>query len=127
MRLAMQIEYGSFWISSKTQCSVLGNHAAGKSSLVNYLIGDSSEGSTHILRIKNYRLPDNATNNNIPDVIFYDFGGQDFYHGIYQVFISPGAFQLIVFDTRKDKNVLSWDRFDNYTINYNRQYWLGHN
>ncbi len=80
---------------------LLGNHAAGKSSLVNYLTKEQTEGSTHILRIKNYWRPGSPKNTNIPDVIFYDFGGQDFYHGIYQAFISAGALQIIVFDIRE--------------------------
>ncbi len=104
---------------------LLGNHAAGKSSLVNYLTGATEEGSTHILRIKNYDCSGALNKKSIPDVIFYDFGGQDFYHGIYQVFISTGAFQLIVFDTRNDKNSFSADKSSSLIANYNRQYWLG--
>jgi internalin A len=104
---------------------MLGNHATGKSSLVNYLIDIQLEGSTHILRIANYRLRNSYNQTTIPDVIFYDFGGQDFYHGLYQAFISPGALQIIVFDEKKDKNAPATDSDGKPITNYNRQYWLG--
>ena len=104
---------------------MLGNHASGKSSLVDFLINKKSNGSTHILRIENYFLSTGSPKKILPDGIFFDFGGQDFYHGLYQAFISSNALQIVVFDGKKDKNETGVDRHGIPIVNYNRQYWLG--
>lgn len=104
---------------------MLGNHATGKSTIVNYLIQKQSAGSTHILRIENYHRSSGPNPVALPDAVFYDFGGQDFYHGLYQAFISHGALQLIVFDKLRDQNKAGKDTVGNSIFNYNRQYWLG--
>ncbi len=104
---------------------VLGNHASGKSSLVNYLINSESSGSTHILRIENYFIAKRGSKSSIPDAVFYDFGGQDFYHGLYQAFISQGSLQIILFDKQTDKNKISQDVSGIPIINFDRKYWLG--
>lgn len=103
---------------------VFGNHSAGKSTLVNFLTNSNSEGSTHILRIVNYNI--NVHSDKIlPDAIFFDFGGQDFYHGVYRAFVSENALQLILFNQLTDYNGIGEDVSGIPIINFNRNYWLG--
>lgn len=102
---------------------MLGNHGSGKSSLVNYLTNKEPTDSTHILRIENYFIEESVQV--LPDSIFFDFGGQDFYHGLYQAFMSKGALQLILFENETDKNELSFDINEVPVIHFNRKYWLG--
>lgn len=105
---------------------LLGNHEAGKSSLVDMLIGIKSNGSTHILRIANYTIDRaKAALGQLPDAVFYDFGGQDFYHGLYRAFISSGGLQMVIFNSAKDWNGYDKDRQGYDIINFDRHYWLG--
>ena len=104
---------------------LLGNHRSGKSSLVNKLTGLKNNGSTHILRIVNYTLDKSrAAGNQLPDAVLYDFGGQDFYHGLYRAFISQGGLQLLLFHTAKDWNGPDKDNGQYDIVNFNRHYWL---
>ncbi|RDI14501.1 leucine-rich repeat domain-containing protein [Flavobacterium sp. AG291] len=102
---------------------LLGNHASGKSSLLNFLQNDTllnNSNSTHILNIEKY--PKDA---NIPEAIFYDFGGQDYYHGIYRVFLSFGAIQILLWNEECNFNeIIDFDKNKVATINYNLLYWL---
>jgi internalin A len=102
---------------------MLGNHGSGKSSLVNYITENRLLGSTHILRIENYKFT--KEKKILPDAIFYDFGGQDFYHGLYQAFISNDSLQIILFNPKTDKNEISTDNNNIPIINFNRRFWLG--
>jgi internalin A len=109
-----------------TKVLLLGNHASGKSSLVNMLTGEKASGSTDILRIVHHRfegIKNVATL--LPDAVFYDFGGQDFYHGLYRAFISEGGLQLLLFDAAQDRNGHAKDSAGNDIIHFNRHYWLG--
>jgi internalin A len=103
---------------------VFGNHSAGKSTVVNAVTGAVQQGSTHILRIVNYNLK-TETKNLLPDAVFFDFGGQDFYHGVYRAFISEGSLQLILFNLKTDKIGIDVDNQQIPIVNYNRKYWLG--
>jgi internalin A len=104
---------------------LLGNHATGKSSIVDYLTNQQSQGSTHILRIQNYYFKDEKVKRVLPDGIFYDFGGQDFYHGLYQAFITKDALQIIVFNKKTDFNGIDTDSYGIPIINFDRRFWLG--
>lgn len=99
---------------------LLGNHRSGKSTfLKEYGTGYQYEGSTHVLSI-------HRSNN--PNAIFYDFGGQDYYHGIYQAFFTIQSLYLLFWDAKKDRNFVGKDNVDNkeyQTLNFNRPYWLG--
>ena len=124
----LQREAAAVQISIKypVKVLVLGNHASGKSSLVNTLTRLTNNGSTHILRIENYNINKNGKKKtSLPDAIFYDFGGQDFYHGLYKAFITSGGIQLILFKTESDYNQLDKDKEGYDIINFNRNYWLG--
>ena len=102
---------------------LLGNHSSGKSTFLDSLCEDEKEtGSTHVLRVvKRESLGAN----------FYDFGGQDFYHGIYQAFYSAGALYMLFWRQELDKNsrgkeVLKDEGTHREKIlNFNRNYWLG--
>ncbi|WP_018964522.1 leucine-rich repeat domain-containing protein [Porphyromonas gulae] len=96
---------------------LLGNHRSGKSTfLTNYDIGYQYGGSTHVLSV-------HRSNN--PNAIFYDFGGQDYYHGIYQAFFTTQSLYLLFWDVKKDRNFVSVDDKGYQTLNFNRPYWLG--
>ena len=102
---------------------LLGNHTSGKSTFLDSLCGGEKEtGSTHVLRVvKRKSLGAN----------FYDFGGQDFYHGIYQAFYSAGALYMLFWRQELDKNSRGKELLkDEGThrekiLNFNRNYWLG--
>lgn len=108
---------------------LLGNHAAGKSTLLHYLLqnGDfnipkSDNNSTHIIRIEKFPLP--SDKQPLPDVIFYDFGGQDYYHGIYKAFLTNDAINLLLWNIESNKNQLREDSNNELTRDFTREYWL---
>lgn len=127
-------EFAIFFSSNKIDISLpikillLGNHKSGKSSLVHYLKTKrliTKTDSTHILSVEYFKTKENTTS--IPDAIFYDFGGQDFYHGIYRAFITNNAFQIILYNPATNNR-----KFDNDThgfpiLNFDTKYWLGIN
>lgn len=103
---------------------LLGNHKSGKSSLLHYLQNgdlDFKEDSTHILKIENYPFKYQK----LPKAIIYDFGGQDFYHGIYNAFLTVNSITLLLWNSQTNKNYLSLDSNKKQNINYNVDYWLG--
>ena len=102
---------------------LLGNHSSGKSTFLNYLcVGGKETESTHVLRV--VKRKDLGAN-------FYDFGGQDFYHGIYHAFYSTGALYILFWRHELDKNSRGEELLkDEGThrekiLNFNRNYWLG--
>jgi len=116
---------GEVDITPPIKIVMLGNHNSGKSSIVNFLINKSIHNkSTDILRIENYNI-DTKSKGKLPKAIFYDFGGQDFYHGIYRAFMSNDSLQIIVCDTKTDMNSYSVDSYNTPIVNFNRKYWLG--
>ncbi len=99
---------------------LLGNHSSGKTTFLSqYDTNYTYQENTHVLSI-------HRSNN--PNAIFYDFGGQDYYHGIYQAFFTIQSLYLLFWDAKKDRNFVSKDNVDNkeyQTLNFNRPYWLG--
>jgi internalin A len=103
---------------------LLGNHSSGKSSLLNYLQKSSEHPtSTHHLRIQEYFIQE-TKKKDIPDAIFFDFGGQDYYHGIYRAFLSAGSAYLILWNEETNRNQLRTDVNDNWTQDFSLEYWL---
>ena len=102
---------------------LLGNHSSGKSTFLSSLCkGEKETGSTHVLRV--VKRGDLGAN-------FYDFGGQDFYHGIYNAFYSTGALYMLFWRLALDRNSRGEELLkDNNphrekVLNFNRNYWLG--
>jgi internalin A len=102
---------------------LLGNHASGKSSLLHYIQNNDLEYSgdtTHLLKIEHY-----PATNALPNAIFYDFGGQDFYHGIYRTFLSVGSAYVLLWNNATNDNKIGFDSKGRKTQNFNINYWLG--
>ena len=102
---------------------LLGNHSSGKSTFLSSLCKEEKEtGSTHVLRV--VKRGDLGAN-------FYDFGGPDFYHGIYNAFYSTGALYMLFWRLALDRNSRREELLkDNNphrekVLNFNRNYWLG--
>lgn len=105
---------------------LLGNHACGKSSFLYYLQNnelDYNHDTTHVLKIEKY--PKNYKK--LPIAIVYDFGGQDFYHGIYQTFLRSNCTTLLFWNTKTNKNIIlpTGDVKQRPNRNFNTKYWLG--
>ncbi len=112
---------------------LLGNHSSGKSTFLDYYIKNkviNKNDSTHILRIST--IPKiTSKSKNLPKVIFYDFGGQDYYHGVYQAFLSLDTINLVFWHNNKEKYKkngfaidIDFDNKDNEIINFPKEYWL---
>lgn len=95
---------------------LLGNHAAGKSSLLHYIqheVLPTKSHSTHGLQVQRFTLPKQHTpstdseqldQTNLPDAVLFDFGGQDYYHGMYRLFLRQQSSQIIVVNPSHDRN-----------------------
>lgn len=108
-------------IKSIPKIMFLGNHNSGKSTFLNYFLNenfDKKSESTHILNIQKYEK------SNITKAIFYDFGGQDYYHGIYKAFMTNEALNLIFWKEDSNNNNLGDDSTGGFTQNFNREYWI---
>ena len=108
-------------IKSIPKIMLLGNHNSGKSTFLNYFINDNfdkKQESTHILNIQKYEK-DKTTK-----AVFYDFGGQDYYHGIYKAFMTNEALNLIFWKEDSNNNNLGDDSTGGFTQNFNREYWI---
>ena len=96
---------------------LLGNHDSGKTTFLSqYDTNYTYQENTHVLSI-------HRSNN--PNAIFYDFGGQDYYHGIYQAFFTTQSLHLLFWHADTDRNSVGKDRNGFQTRNFNRPYWLG--
>jgi internalin A len=106
---------------------LLGNHGTGKSTFSHYFREDENEfKSTHILRIDSY-MPEDAGNGiMLSKALFYDFGGQDYYHGLYQAFLSEESINLLFWCNETNKNDIrpAQDDTNNFTRDFTRKYWL---
>ncbi|GHT32993.1 hypothetical protein AGMMS49574_17720 [Bacteroidia bacterium] len=105
-------------LSTKLKSSkilLLGNHKAGKSTFLNYFYNIKYDGSTHILNIHKK-----------DDINYFDFGGQDYYHGINQLFFSKKALNLLFWFDKNNVNGYGKDSTnDKIDIrNYKLEYWL---
>jgi internalin A len=107
----------------------LGNTESGKSTLLDYILQKeevraikNNLNSTHIVKIET--LPKRLRKNAIPKAVFYDFGGQDYYHGLYKAFLSNDSINILLWNRDYDKNQIRKDREGQLTRDYNRNYWL---
>jgi Leucine-rich repeat (LRR) protein/GTPase SAR1 family protein len=87
---------------------LLGNSAAGKTHLLHYLKTGEYLGkrdSTHGLEVHRW-LPDADRFRTLADVAVsvWDFGGQEYYHEAYRLFMSDNAVYLLLWDTDTDLN-----------------------
>ncbi len=107
----------------------LGNHTVGKSTLVNLLDETILNlGSTHILQVSPYgtiRQSDaELINLKLPEAVLFDFGGQDYYHGVYRVFMGQHGVTCLLWKTTADFNRYKTDCFGLPNLDFNRAYWL---
>jgi len=103
---------------------LLGNHASGKSTFTNFFVHNQlkSEDSTHILRIVNYPT---EQGNELPEAVIFDFGGQDYYHGLYRIYLSNQAINLIFWKEKHNHNAIVEQDSNGLSIyNFNLNYWL---
>lgn len=109
----------------------LGNHHSGKSTFLEYFLQQgenrsisSKIESTHILNI-HYFL-NSISNSPLPKAIIYDFGGQDYYHGIYKAFLTNNSINVLFWQKKNDSNKLRTDENKKQlkTQDFNRKYWL---
>ncbi|WP_264530802.1 leucine-rich repeat domain-containing protein [Flavobacterium sp. N502540] len=107
----------------------LGNTESGKSTFLDYILQTKEPRiiknnlhSTHIVQIET--LPKKIRKGSIPKAVFYDFGGQDYYHGLYKAFLSNDSINILLWNKDYDKNQIRKDRNGQLTRDYNRNYWL---
>ena len=109
---------------------LIGNHGVGKTTFLQYfqksnflLSHDNEITSTHVLHIEPY--PKNEDSNNIMAIV-YDFGGQDYYHGVYQAFLSEDSIILLFWCQKYEKNDLkkTQDGTMGFVRDYDKNYWL---
>ncbi|MBB4801926.1 internalin A [Flavobacterium nitrogenifigens] len=107
----------------------LGNTESGKSTLLDYILQEKEPrilkknlGSTHVVQIET--LPVKFRKNAIPKAVFYDFGGQDYYHGLYKAFLSNDSINILLWNKNYDNNQIRKDRNNQLTRDYDRNYWL---
>lgn len=119
------LENNKVTITLPLKVLLLGNHSSGKSTLLHYLISGEikEQKSTHILNIEYLKYSETITN--LPKAVFFDFGGQDYYHGMYKPFLSHDALYLILWkhSTNRNERILS----DANGINchhFSLSYWL---
>lgn len=103
---------------------LLGNHQCGKSTFLEYYTSEPNElvqnsDSTHILNIVHYH---NNPMSDAPNIIFYDFGGQDYYHGLYQAFFTADSINILFWCSNTNKNQIR--KTEIYTRDFSQEYWL---
>ncbi|MBK9256732.1 MAG: leucine-rich repeat domain-containing protein [Saprospiraceae bacterium] len=101
---------------------LLGNSGAGKSTLALSLIQekipskDEREGSTHGLKIRNWKEA---------NAVIYDFGGQDYYHAVYNVFFTNQTQYIVIWNDRTNFNGLNNSNGSDPFFYFDHRYWLG--
>jgi internalin A len=113
---------------------LLGNSNAGKTTLVKYLMYGKFEKkrkTTHGLEVLRWE-PDEKKFPLLQDVTvsIWDFGGQDYYHEAYKVFLSSNALFLVLWCKDTDRNFYSKEELDSNSgesedlAHYEKNYWL---
>jgi internalin A len=122
--LLKQNETNKIQLTLPAKILLLGNHGSGKSSLLHYITTKKIEkikDSTHIINIEKYYKDHHAET---PEAIFFDFGGQDYYHGIYNVFLTNDSVNLLLWNNLNDKNQIRTDTNGVSTRDFSKNYWL---
>lgn len=125
--LQRQLETNKIEIILPAKVLLLGNHSSGKTTFLRYLldgvISENASNSTHVLSIRHY--PKDKLGQ-LPEAVLYDFGGQDYYHGVYRAFLTNDAINLIFWQQSTDNNSLSDDNSGRATLtqNFDRAYWI---
>lgn len=125
--LQRQSETDKIEIRLPAKVLLLGNHSSGKTTFLNYfldgVIPTKASSSTHVLSIHNYPK---TPSRHLPEAVLYDFGGQDYYHGVYRAFLTNDAINLIFWQLDTDNNNLSEDNSGRatQTQNFDREYWI---
>lgn len=96
---------------------ILGNSNAGKTNLVQYLGTQRYSGlrdSTHGLEVQRW-VPDEVLYPELCDIAvsIWDFGGQEYYHDVYRLFLSDNAVYLLLWCGESDKNFRKKTRLRN--------------
>lgn len=120
----MKLEDAQVKASLPEKVVLLGNHASGKSSLLYYLQNGKTgykDDTTHILKIENYP----KRFDKLPKAIIYDFGGQDFYHGIYKAFLTLDALTILLWRAATNYCHLEPDSKQRPNRNFDVKYWMG--
>lgn len=116
-------------IQQPLKIMLLGNHSSGKTTFYGFFnTGEikNENNSTHVLNIHHYNLPaKNTAGSKLPDAVFYDFGGQDYYHGTYQAFFSLQCLTLLFWHEAHNSNSIKDDSSGKPNIYYDVNYWLG--
>jgi Leucine-rich repeat (LRR) protein/GTPase SAR1 family protein len=112
---------------------VLGNSNAGKTNLVNYLENGTFTGirnTTHGLEVHRW-IPDEKRFPNLKDIAvsIWDFGGQEYYHGAYRLFLSDNALYLLLWcnDSNINGRIMTSLRDNGEMVeleNFELRYWL---
>jgi len=122
--LSRQAELVKLEVKYPVKVMLFGNHASGKSTFTNFFVNNQlqSEDSTHILRIVNYPP---KQKDKLPEAVFFDFGGQDYYHGLYRIYLSNQAINLIFWREKHNHNeIVEQDNNGLSIYNFNLNYWL---
>ena len=106
---------------------LLGNHSVGKSSFLHYFLTGKPKKkemakSTDILDVCRY--PEDSKTE-LPEAFFFDFGGQDYYHGIYRAFFTSNAINILFWNTETDINDSLPGKDKLLTTHFDRDYWIG--
>jgi internalin A len=105
---------------------VLGNGGAGKTTLIGRLRGQAFESipaiSTEGIHLMNHSMQDASFPHPI-ELNFWDFGGQDIYHGTHALFLSSKAIYILLY-SKKAENDCEYE--DNGVLIKNRhlKYWF---
>ncbi|MDR3268364.1 MAG: TIR domain-containing protein [Tannerella sp.] len=115
-------------VSLPAKVMLVGNHAAGKSTFWHYMkeneLPKEAPGSTHVLQVHPY--PAERPAGQLPDAMVYDFGGQDYYHGLYQAFLSEDSVNVLFWCNESNDNDprKAQDGSGRYTRIFKLEYWL---
>ena len=93
---------------------------------------NSKSDTTHVLSIDTVKLSEKEKlliglkqGSQVMPLYFYDFGGQDFYHGLYRAFTKSYGFHLLLFNKNSNQNEFTPDVENRNQINHSINFWLG--
>ena len=119
-------------ITKDVKLILLGNSNSGKTNLVNYLLTGTFTGdrnSTHGLNVIRWE-PDKIRFPLLKDirVSIWDFGGQEYYHDAYKLFLSANAVYVTLWDKETDNNFKQETKVSDIVKenlqHFEKKYWL---